>query len=983
MWEERGVSPALRMTERRRRSEIGEEFGEPGKQEFDPLMGFKAAIHGLGPYAEATARGLAANPVLGAGPMDDVWENIADTVHGYSAGKGYQEVQDAAGGKLLPKDVKDVGEAFNAFLANLGLNSPNMITAMGAAALGAKIGGAAGSVVPGIGTAIGALVGGAAAGMFAMSLPETGNFIQTAVSLGIPKDKAAKMAVKYGAISGVVEYAQQMVMAKPIREAYKASKGDPKLRQALVRQALRDAAKNSAAKPVLSFLKDVFGEGFEEFLQEGSQVYMTNQLIKQMWKDDPEKYNPETLPLQTYDSLGRAATLGALVGAGGIAQSKALSAAYNKLTDQEGKAKRAEDRAREIYEGARARSPYDSVPGTPDDIQAYNDEFDEFVRADWEAKANRQAEFDDIQARLKKARQQADPLYVKAAEEMFMEDWDAALAEEKGIREAEARKRGISQAAYDAGLTAKEVDTIVAKIISGKAKLEPGEAELFQKHRTVIEKNVRASLGQNAGEADALIASFMRRNVEEVPDAAAEVEEEAKRLQEEQKERARAMGINEAQFAAGVTPEAVDALVKKAMKSGDIKLEEDEIALLDMAGEVFRNRLRAAMKDPDILNPGKRRKPPKPPRPPKPPNDDTDDDDGPGAPPPAPPAPPAGEGGGGAVEPGAAPAKGPDKGPEAPPPDTGSDENPKALAEKYGLRFETTEVGRHSFSDPDIKSSFEVGVGELDDATLLDNWDRMLEVWERTGSKEESGVAKVKREMLREFRADAAIPKVSTGSRFKAKMYRGEGKSQEEVYGKEAVAEGRAVPVAGPGKYFAFTEADASNYGEVSEQEVELNYPLVIDSDEKWFAALRAAGATSLDTTSREFALNPAGVEPATRKFQDWARNQGFDGIIFRTSWANDDTKKLRRVVGHSQAVVFGEKAKPVQGKGPGPWKGLDPAVAQFLVDQDVAYQEVFDDPNTGERSHTFIPQADENATSLNIPEAEIGNLEAVKKYFQ
>jgi NADH:ubiquinone oxidoreductase subunit len=158
----------------------------------------------------------------------------------------------------------------------------------------------------------------------------------------------------------------------------------------------------------------------------------------------------------------------------------------------------------------------------------------------------------------------------------------------------------------------------------------------------------------------------------------------------------------------------------------------------------------------------------------------------------------------------------------------------------------------------------------------------------------------------------AETKKVTQKPKFQKRMFRGKGKTQEEIYGKEAVEQGRAVPVLGPGRYFAFNAKDAEYFGEVSEENVELNNPLTITTDKQWYGLLREAGTPHLNNTSEEFYRHPENVGPDTKKLQIYLKNKGYDGVVVDFKHGTPGTKRLSETFGSSQAVKFGDgKEKP------------------------------------------------------------------------
>lgn len=147
-------------------------------------------------------------------------------------------------------------------------------------------------------------------------------------------------------------------------------------------------------------------------------------------------------------------------------------------------------------------------------------------------------------------------------------------------------------------------------------------------------------------------------------------------------------------------------------------------------------------------------------------------------------------------------------------------------------------------------------------------------------------------------RAEAQAPK------FTAKVFQGRGASLEQVYGPEAVAQGRAVPILGGGQYYAFNAEDAANYGAVSEQTVALKNPLVIESSAQWYELLKAANAQHLNSRDRLFYAEPAGVAPAADRLKSYVQNKGFDGVVVKNT---DREKALRESFGHDTIVSYAD----------------------------------------------------------------------------
>ena len=133
---------------------------------------------------------------------------------------------------------------------------------------------------------------------------------------------------------------------------------------------------------------------------------------------------------------------------------------------------------------------------------------------------------------------------------------------------------------------------------------------------------------------------------------------------------------------------------------------------------------------------------------------------------------------------------------------------------------------------------------------------------------------------------------------FSQKMFHGSGKTREEIY------VGAKVPILGEGKYWAFDETGAKNFGDNIETEtIVLERPLIIQSDEDWRALTKQAGW--------EFP-NPLGVDEATvakntAALKDMVTKAGYDGIIIRVGKSQDGL--LRDVFSIDQVVSYRTRA--------------------------------------------------------------------------
>ena len=154
-----------------------------------------------------------------------------------------------------------------------------------------------------------------------------------------------------------------------------------------------------------------------------------------------------------------------------------------------------------------------------------------------------------------------------------------------------------------------------------------------------------------------------------------------------------------------------------------------------------------------------------------------------------------------------------------------------------------------------------------------------------------------------------------TGQRFAAPMIQGRGATLEEIYGAQAVKAGVVSPVAGAAQYYSFTEDHAKRYGpEVSTHDIVINNPMVIDNDRQWTDLLDKADAYALYSVDQHEA-SPEERPEAARRFQNYLRTLGHDGIIVKVPQRGDSSpsgekaKRLRETWGETQAVVFYENA--------------------------------------------------------------------------
>lgn len=166
-------------------------------------------------------------------------------------------------------------------------------------------------------------------------------------------------------------------------------------------------------------------------------------------------------------------------------------------------------------------------------------------------------------------------------------------------------------------------------------------------------------------------------------------------------------------------------------------------------------------------------------------------------------------------------------------------------------------------------------------------------------------------------------PAAAPAKRFQGKLYQGRGATPAEIYGEAAVKAGRAIPILGEADYFAYNNKDAARYGkEITQHDVMLENPLLINSTRAWRKVLDEAGTPVLDSRGMEWYEHPELIPGATRQLQEYLRSKGYDGVIVEIpenadmNAAGESIKGLRESFGHSQVIRFRKGGKGSAAKG-------------------------------------------------------------------
>ena len=132
---------------------------------------------------------------------------------------------------------------------------------------------------------------------------------------------------------------------------------------------------------------------------------------------------------------------------------------------------------------------------------------------------------------------------------------------------------------------------------------------------------------------------------------------------------------------------------------------------------------------------------------------------------------------------------------------------------------------------------------------------------------------------------------------FRKKMYHGSGKTRAQIY------VGAQVPVLGEGKYWAFDETGAGNFGKnIESKNLSLKNVLEISSDEDWRQLTKAAGWQY----PNPLGLDEATVKGYTNDLKNLVTESGYDGILVRVGNSKDGL--LRDVFSIDQVVDYGVK---------------------------------------------------------------------------
>ena len=217
--------------------------------------------------------------------------------------------------------------------------------------------------------------------------------------------------------------------------------------------------------------------------------------------------------------------------------------------------------------------------------------------------------------------------------------------------------------------------------------------------------------------------------------------------------------------------------------------------------------------------------------------------------------------------------------------------------------------------DQFAQSAFDEGlIPDNDPLTLLEAMKNKQYKPPETQEADIEAEGRKRDEQAKEVKQEIVAEKVE-GQKFS--VFQGKGATLTDIYGHQAVKQGRAYPIVGKADYYAFTEFDASTFGDVSKHEVSLNNPLIINSYQDWAAQAREAKTPHLiPRDTREFYTDPGRIPEMAEKMQRHIRDKGHDGVIIKgTAKKGYGSKGLRDLFGHDQIIKFKDrkvKAEPV-----------------------------------------------------------------------
>ena len=126
-------------------------------------------------------------------------------------------------------------------------------------------------------------------------------------------------------------------------------------------------------------------------------------------------------------------------------------------------------------------------------------------------------------------------------------------------------------------------------------------------------------------------------------------------------------------------------------------------------------------------------------------------------------------------------------------------------------------------------------------------------------------------------------------------VYQGRGRAIEDIYSNVA------KPVLGDANYYAFSAQDAKAFGTVTKKTINIKNPLVIDSDNQWWALAKEAGW-------KYPSLDGMGEQAQSNHIDNMKRlilSKGHDSVIIKLDKKGDSTKTMVKKFGIDQIIDY------------------------------------------------------------------------------
>jgi len=151
----------------------------------------------------------------------------------------------------------------------------------------------------------------------------------------------------------------------------------------------------------------------------------------------------------------------------------------------------------------------------------------------------------------------------------------------------------------------------------------------------------------------------------------------------------------------------------------------------------------------------------------------------------------------------------------------------------------------------------------------------------------------------------SSILDARTGQPIAIAGFRGEGKAKADIYA------GPQIAIGGEGRYIAVRQMDAKQYGDkITGETIQLESPLVIDSDSAWRELTQAAGWRTGNLVGQDDAT----AKGLTEQLKQQVISRGHDGLIIWVPESEMTGKTLQRVFDHDQVIAYNQPQPTASG---------------------------------------------------------------------